>query len=177
MTVFSCFYIKVGNLTQKTPQKPKKIELRMFLVTVSKTDEFSELQDPEWESDLPFGGCNWPSEQPQSEECVFLHKLCSYTQAFKSKLTLFSRPMTNSCFTQFPTLATLVIPSCHTSRYTTTLTDLHMEFNWCLSDFAKTERELELVSDPISFDRGKKGPFDAQLGLIVNFCLRAGHPM
>ncbi len=55
MTVFSCFYIKVGNLTQKNPQKPKKIELRTFLVTVSKTDEFSELQDPEWESDLPFG--------------------------------------------------------------------------------------------------------------------------
>lgn len=57
------------------------------------------------------------------------------------------------------------VPPCHTDRYTSTLIDLHTEFNWPFSDFAKTEQELELVSSLFSFDC-KKAPQDVQLELI-----------
>eukprot|EP00064_Thunnus_orientalis_P021430 superscaffoldBa00006493_g21593 len=77
--------------------------------------------------------------------------------------------MINKCFTHFPTLATLDVPPCHTDRYTTTLTDLHIEFNRRFSDFAKIEQELELVSSPLSFDSEKVSP-DVQLDLIDIQC-------
>ncbi|KAG1925728.1 protein FAM200B, partial [Pimephales promelas] len=84
---------------------------------------------------------------------VFVHKLYSYVRAFRAKLTLFSRQMTNKSFTHFPTLAIIKdVPSRLTVKYTTTIEDLHTEFNRRFSDFGKIEKEMELVSAPFSFD-------------------------
>ena len=42
---------------------------------------------------------------------MFVHKLYSCVQVLKAKLSLFSRQMTNKCFTHFSTLAPLDVHS------------------------------------------------------------------
>ncbi|KAG1927222.1 EPM2A-interacting protein [Pimephales promelas] len=61
------------------------------------------------------------------------------------------------------------VPSRLTVKYTTTLEDLHTEFNRRFSDFGKIEKEMELESGPFSFDSDQVPP-DAQLELIDMQC-------
>lgn len=57
---------------------------------------------------------------------VNLHELYSCVRAFRAKLTLFSRQMSNKRFLHFPTLATMKdVPSQLTVKYTTTLRSAH----------------------------------------------------
>ena len=148
-------------------------EIMTFLGNVGKADEFTELQDLDWMCDFAFGvdvlsHLNDLNVKLQGKN-AFVHELYSHVTAFKAKLILFSRQMSNKSFTHFPTLATLNVPPGHTDRYSTTLTHLHTEFNRRFADFEKIEPELELVSTPFSF-HSEKAPPDVQLELIDIQC-------
>ena len=132
-----------------------------FLGNVGKADEFSELQDFDWMCDFAFGVDVLSHLNKLNVKNAFVHELYSHVTAFKAKLILFPRNLSNKCFTHFPPLAALNVPPCHTDRCSTTLT-LHTEFNLHFSDFEKIEPEL--VSTPFSFDSEKASP-DVQLDL------------
>lgn len=149
-------------------------QIGVFLENVGKAGDFPELKDSDWMLDFAFavdlmGHLNDLNRKLQGKD-VFVHEQYSYVRAFRAKLTLFSRQMTNNSFTHFPTLTTMKdVPSRLTVKYTTTLEDLHTEFNRRFSDFGKIEKEMELVSAPFSFDSDQAPP-DAQLELIDMQC-------
>ncbi|KAI7790853.1 putative general transcription factor II-I repeat domain-containing protein 2-like [Triplophysa rosa] len=152
-----------------------KAEIATFLNTVGKTDDFPELQDTNWLTDLAFGvdtlrHLNDLNLKLQGKD-VFAHELYSNVKAFKAKLVLFSRHISSRDFAHFPTLGGLSSPikQSHIERYSSTLSDLHAEFSRRFTDFAKIETELELVSCPLSFD-SENAPPDTQLELIDIQC-------
>ncbi|KAI7789436.1 putative general transcription factor II-I repeat domain-containing protein 2-like [Triplophysa rosa] len=152
-----------------------KVEIATFLNTVGKTDDFPELQDTNWLTDLAFGvdtlrHLNDLNLKLQGKD-VFAHELYSNVKAFKAKLVLFSRHISSRDFAHFPTLGGLSSPikQSHIERYSSTLSDLHAEFSRRFTDFAKIETELELVSCPLSFDSENASP-DTQLELIDIQC-------
>lgn len=73
--------------------------------------------------------------------------------------------MTCMCLTHFPTLATLDAPQCHTDRYTTSLTDLHNEFNWRFS-LLKLNEKWSWCHLPFRLTMRKHVCKDVQLELI-----------
>ncbi|KAI7802668.1 putative general transcription factor II-I repeat domain-containing protein 2-like [Triplophysa rosa] len=152
-----------------------KAEIATFLNTVGKTDDFPELQDTNWLTDLAFGvdtlrHLNDLNLKLQGKD-VFAHELYSNVKAFKAKLVLFSRHISSRDFAHFPTLGGLSSPikQSHIERYSSTLSDLHAEFSRRFTDFAKIETELEHVSCPLSFD-SENAPPDTQLELIDIQC-------
>ncbi len=72
-------------------------EIVTFLEIVGKADEFAQLQDPDWLCDFSFGvdvlsHLNDLNVKLQGKK-AYVHELYSHMQAFKAKLTLFSRHM------------------------------------------------------------------------------------
>ncbi|KAA8579610.1 hypothetical protein FQN60_006703 [Etheostoma spectabile] len=80
----------------------------------------------------------------------FVYDMYINVRAFKSKLTLFSRQISNESFAHFPTLATQRVATRNAKKYSQLLDDLHREFCRRFSDFEKIDKFLQLVSCPLS---------------------------
>ena len=127
-----------------------------FLELVGKSDEFPELSDKNWLCDFAFAVdiffyMNELKVKLQGIE-QFVHGMYTNVRAFISKLTLFSRQLSNKSFAHFPTLAMQVEATQNAKKYSKSLEDLHGEFCRRFSDFVKIGKSLQLVSCPLSQD-------------------------
>ena len=100
----------------------------------------------------------------------FVYGMYTNVRAFNSKLTLFSRQISNNSFAHFPTLATPTLATQveatqNAKKYSKSLEDLHGEFCRRFTDFEKTGKSLQLVSCPLSQDPETAQP-ELQLELI-----------
>ncbi|KAJ3602475.1 hypothetical protein NHX12_030230 [Muraenolepis orangiensis] len=95
----------------------------------------------------------------------FAHDMYTNVRAFKSKLVLFSRQMSNKSFAHFPTLAVQKEAARNAKKYCKSLDDLHREFCRRFCDFEKIDKSLQLVSCPLSQDP-ESAPQELQLELI-----------
>uniref|UniRef100_A0A087Y1S5 HAT C-terminal dimerisation domain-containing protein n=1 Tax=Poecilia formosa TaxID=48698 RepID=A0A087Y1S5_POEFO len=130
-----------------------KEEILSFLELMGKSDEFPELRDEDWLCDFAFtvdilSHMNELNVKLQGKD-QFVHDM--YVRAFKSKLALFSRQMSNKSFTHFPTLA-MQKPTQNVKKYCKSLEDMHREFCRRFTDFEKIDNSLQLVSCPLLQD-------------------------
>ncbi|KAK5866357.1 hypothetical protein PBY51_020554 [Eleginops maclovinus] len=146
-----------------------KEEIRSFLELMGKFDEFPELSDTNWLCDFAFAvdifsHMNELNVKLQGKD-QFVHDMHTNVRAFKSKLVLFSRQMSNKSFTHFPTLAVQKEAARNAKKYCKSLDDLHREFCRRFCDFEKIDKSLQLVSCPLSQDP-EAAPQELQLELI-----------
>ena len=118
-----------------------KEEINSFLELMGKSDEFPELSDSDWLCDFVFAvdiflHVNELNVKLQGKD-QFVHEMYTNVRAFKSKLILFSRQISNKSFFHFPTLATQKEPTRHAKKYSKSLDILHEEFCRWFSDFEK----------------------------------------
>uniref|UniRef100_A0A8C4F590 General transcription factor II-I repeat domain-containing protein 2A n=1 Tax=Dicentrarchus labrax TaxID=13489 RepID=A0A8C4F590_DICLA len=102
-------WLSLGKVFQRVWEL--KEEIRTFLESEGKSDEFPELSDQNWFCDFAFAvdifsHMNELNVKLQGKD-HFVHNMYTNVRAFKSKLTLFSRQVSNKSFAHFPTLATL----------------------------------------------------------------------
>ena len=140
----------------KVFQRELKGGINAFLALVGKSEEFPELSDKNWLCDFVFAVdifsyMNELNVKLQGKE-QFVHGMYTNVRAFKSKLTLFSRKISNKSFAHFPTLATQVEATQNAKKYSKSLEDLHGEFCHRFSDFEKIGKSLQLVSCPLLQD-------------------------
>ena len=129
-------WLSLGKVFQRVWEL--KGEINTFLELVGKSDEFPELSDKNWLFDFAFAvdifsHMNELSVKLQGKE-QFVHGMYTNVTAFKSKLTLFIRKISNKSFDHFPTLATQVEATQNTKKYSKSLEDLHGEFCRWFSD-------------------------------------------
>ncbi|XP_077573515.1 general transcription factor II-I repeat domain-containing protein 2-like [Stigmatopora nigra] len=160
-------WLSLGKVLQRVWEL--KEEIISFLELIGKSEEFPELRDVNWLCDFAFSvdifsHMNELNVKLQGKD-QFVHNMYTNVQAFKSKLILFSRQMSNKSFSHFPTLATLKEATRNIKKYCKTLDDLHREFCRRFSDFEKIEKSLLLVSCPLSQDP-ETAPLELQLELI-----------
>ena len=160
-------WLSLGKVFQRVWEL--KGEINTFLELVGKSDEFPELSDKNWLCDFAFAvdifsHMNELNVKLQGKE-QFVHSMYTNVTAFKSKLTLFIRQISNKSFDHFPTLATQVEATQNTKKYSKSLEDLHGEFCRRFSDFETIIRSLQLVSCPLSQDPETAQP-ELQLELI-----------
>uniref|UniRef100_A0A8C4RUC5 General transcription factor II-I repeat domain-containing protein 2 n=1 Tax=Erpetoichthys calabaricus TaxID=27687 RepID=A0A8C4RUC5_ERPCA len=99
----------------------------------------------------------------------FVHEMYTNVRAFKTKLALFSKQMSNNSFAHFPTLVTLKEAPRLVKKYRKSLDNLHGEFCHRFSDFGKIYKSLQLVSCPVTKDP-ETAPQELQLELIDLQC-------
>lgn len=150
-----------------------KGEISSFLESIGKADDFPELCNTEWLCDFAFAvdiltHMNELNVKLQGKD-QFVHEMYNNVRAFKAKLNLFSRQLSNKSFTHLPTLATQKDAPQHVKKYITSLEDLHREFCRRFSDFEKIDKSLQLVSCPLSQD-SETAPQELQLELIDLQC-------
>lgn len=121
------------------------------------SDEFPELSDTNWLCDFAFAvdifsHMNELNVKLQGKD-QFVHDMYTNVRAFKSKLILFSRQMSNKSFAHFPTLAVQKEAARNAKKYSKSLDDLHREFCRRFSDFPKIDKSLQLVSCPVTRPR------------------------
>ncbi|XP_077585569.1 general transcription factor II-I repeat domain-containing protein 2A-like [Stigmatopora nigra] len=160
-------WLSLGKVLQRVWEL--KEEIISFLELIGKSEEFPELRDVNWLCDFAFSvdifsHMNELNVKLQGKD-QFVHNMYTNVRAFKSKLILFSRQMSNKSFSHFPTLATLKEATRNIKKYCKTLDDLHREFCRRFSDFEKIEKSLLLVSCPLSQDP-ETAPLELQLELI-----------
>ena len=88
-----------------------KEAITLFLKSIGKVDDFSELEDRDWLPDFAFSvdiltHMNQVNAKLQGKE-LFTHDMYTSITAFKSKLALFSAQMSNNFFVHFPMLLTM----------------------------------------------------------------------
>ncbi|CAM2112122.1 unnamed protein product [Caretta caretta] len=164
-------WLSLGKVLQRVWEL--RDEIHTFLEMQRKENNFPELKNSNWVCNLAFGvdilaHLNELNVNLQGKN-VFVHKLYSSVTAFKAKLVLFSKQIKDKVFTHFPTLKYLEVSPEQREKYSKLLNDLHGEFSCQFSDFEKTEKTLELVSCPLSFDY-KTAPQELQLELIDLQC-------
>lgn len=140
-----------------------------FLELKGKSDDFPELSDKNWLCDFAFAvdifsHLNELNVKLQGKD-LYVHNMYSNVNAFKAKLTFFSRQISNKNFSHFPTLATQEKVIQNVNKYSKSLNDLHEEFCRRFSDFKKIENSLQLVACPLSQDP-ETAPQEVQLELI-----------
>uniref|UniRef100_A0AAV2KR74 HAT C-terminal dimerisation domain-containing protein n=1 Tax=Knipowitschia caucasica TaxID=637954 RepID=A0AAV2KR74_KNICA len=160
-------WLSLGKVLQRVWEL--KEEISSFLELKEKSEEFPELSDENWLCDFAFAvdifsHLNELNVKLQGKD-QFVHNLYTNVTAFKSKLILFSRQMSNKSFTHFPTLATQKEATRNTKKYCKSLDDLQREFRRRFSDFEKNDKSLQLVSCPLSQDPDT-APQELQLELI-----------
>ncbi|KAJ3604801.1 hypothetical protein NHX12_026853 [Muraenolepis orangiensis] len=136
---------------------------------MGKSEEFPELSDTNWLCDFAFAvdifsHMNELNVKLQGKD-QFAHDMYTNVRAFKSKLVLFSRQMSNKSFAHFPTLAVQKEAARNAKKYCKSLDDLHREFCRRFCDFEKIDKSLQLVSCPLSQDP-ESAPQELQLELI-----------
>ena len=160
-------WLSLGKVCQRVWEL--KEEIRSFLELMGKSDEFPELSDTDWLCDFAFSvdilsHMNELNVKLQGKD-QFVHDMYTNVTAFKSKLILFSRQMSNKSFTHFPTLAMQKEATRNVKKYCKSLDDMHREFCRRFSDFEKIDKSLQLVSCPLSQDP-ETAPHELQLELI-----------
>ncbi|XP_027861956.1 general transcription factor II-I repeat domain-containing protein 2-like [Xiphophorus couchianus] len=159
-------WLSLGKVCQRVWEL--KEEIRSFLELMGKSDEFPELSDEDWLCDFAFAvdilsHMNELNVKLQGKD-QFVHDMYTNVRAFKSKLILFSRQMSNKSFAHFPTLA-MQKATRNVKKYCKSLDDMHREFCRRFTDFEKIEKSLQLVSCPLSQDP-ETAPHELQLELI-----------
>ena len=165
--LLSCPLVKFGKSVQQVWEL--KGAISAFLELVGKSDEFPELSDKNWLCDFAFAADIFShidklNVKLQGKE-QFVHGMYTNVRAFKSKLTLFSRKISNKSFAHFHTLATQEEATKNAKKYSKSLEDLDGEFCRWFSDFEKIGKSLQLVSCPLSQDPETAQP-ELQLELI-----------
>ncbi|KAK0152455.1 General transcription factor II-I repeat domain-containing protein 2A [Merluccius polli] len=158
-------WLSLGKVCQRVWEL--KEEICSFLELMGKSDEFPELSDEAWLCDFAYAvdilsHMNELNVKLQGKD-QFAHDMYTNVRAFKSKLTLFSRQMSNKSFAHFPTLA--MQKARNVKKYCKSLDDLHREFCRRFTDFEKIDKSLQLVSCPLSQDP-ETAPHELQLELI-----------
>lgn len=138
---------------------------------LEKPDNFPELAD--WLCDLAFAvdiltHMHELNVKLQGKD-MFVHDMYTNIRAFKTKLALSSKQMSNKSRAHFPTLAMLKEAPRHVNKYRKSLDDLHGEFCRRFSDFGKIDKSLQLVSCPFTQDP-ETAPQELQLELIYLQC-------
>lgn len=164
-------WLSLGKVCQRVWEL--KQEIISFLELLEKADDFPELSDTDWLCDLAFAVdiltyMNELNMKLQGKD-QFVHEMYTNVRAFKIKLTLFSKQMSNKSFAHFPTLATLKQAPRHVKKYRKSLDDLHGEFCRRFSDFEKIDKSLQLISCPFTQDP-ETVPEELQLELIDLQC-------
>ncbi|XP_077426332.1 general transcription factor II-I repeat domain-containing protein 2-like [Vanacampus margaritifer] len=100
-------WLSLGRVLQRVWEL--KEEISSFLELMGKSEEYSELSDVNWLCDFAFAvdifsHLNELNVKLQGKD-QFVHNMYTNVSAFKSKLILFSRQMSNKSFAHFPTLA------------------------------------------------------------------------
>lgn len=147
-------WLSLGKVCQRLWEL--KQEIISFLELLENTHNFPELNDTDWLCDLAFTvdiltHMNELNVKLQGKN-QFVHEMQANVRAFKTKLVLFSKQMSDKSFAHFPTLATLKEAPQHVKKYRKSLDDLHEEFCRRFCDFGKIDRALQLVSCPFSQD-------------------------
>lgn len=158
-------WLSLGKVCQRVWEL--KEEIRSFLELMGKSDEFPELSDEDWLCDFAFAvdilsHMNELNVKLQGKDQL-AHDMYTNVRAFKSKLILFSRQMSNKSFAHFPTLA--MQKARNVEKYCKSLDDMHREFCRRFTDFEKIDKSLQLVSCPLSQDP-ETAPHELQLELI-----------
>nr|XP_009861644.1 general transcription factor II-I repeat domain-containing protein 2-like [Ciona intestinalis] len=90
-------------------------------------------------------------------------------KAFRMKLKLFSRQLSQNITTHFPTLETIAPQMMTTEKYTNMISALDNEFSRRFADFQKLSAEFDILSSPFTTDF-EKVPDALQLELIDLQC-------
>ncbi|XP_053192732.1 general transcription factor II-I repeat domain-containing protein 2A-like, partial [Scomber japonicus] len=138
-------WLSLGKVFQRVWEL--KEEISAFLELMGKSDDFPELRDNNWLCDFAyavdiFSYMNELNLKLQGKD-QFVHDMYTNVRAFKSKLTLFSRQLSNKSFAHFPTLAMQKEAPRNTKKYSKSLDDLHREF--CHPEAAPQMLQLELI--------------------------------
>ena len=83
---------------------------------------------------------------------VFAHDLYLMVKSFQTKLTLFSKQISNKNFAQFPLLKSHSVNAISAKRYSGHITDLKEEFAKIFADFNAIEHDYDLLKSPLSYD-------------------------
>ncbi|KAK3797580.1 hypothetical protein RRG08_054608 [Elysia crispata] len=150
-----------------------KTEILLFLEIKGKDKEFPQLKQSEWLSDLAFAvdlfeHMNELNIKLQGKG-TFAHEMYSIVKAFRVKLKLFSRQLSQNITTHFATLATMAQPMMPTDMYTNIISALDNEFGIRFADFQKLADEFDILSSPFTADF-EKAPDVVQLELIDLQC-------
>ena len=150
-----------------------KTEILLFLEIKGKDKEFPHLKQSEWLSDLAFAvdlfeHMNELNPKLQGKG-TFAHEMYSIVKAFRVKLKLFSRQLSQNITTHFATLVTMAQPMMPTDKYTNIISALDNEFGSRFADFQKLTDEFDILSSPFTADF-EKAPDVVQLELIDLQC-------
>ena len=146
-----------------------KTEILLFLEMKEKDTEYPQLKKSEWLSDLAFAvdlfeHMNELNTRLQVKG-TFAYEMYSTVKAFKVKLKLFSRQLSQNITTHFPTLKTMAPQMISTEKYTNMIPALDNEFARRFADFQKLAAEFDILSSPFTTDF-EKAPDALQLELI-----------
>ena len=150
-----------------------KTQILLFLEMKGKDKDFPQFKQTEWLSDLAFAvdlfeHMNELNTKLQGKG-TFGHEMYSIVKAFRVKLKLFSRQLSQNNITHFATLATTAQPMMSTEKYTNMIFALDNEFGRRFADFQKLGAEFDIVSSPFTTDF-EKAPDAIQLELIDLQC-------
>ena len=150
-----------------------KTEILLFLEMKGKDTEYPQLRESEWLSDLAFAvdlfeHMNELNTRLQGKG-TFAHEMYSTVKAFRMKLKLFSRQLSQNITTHFPTLETMAPQMISTEKYTNMISALDNEFARRFADFQKLAVEFDILSSPFTTDF-EKVPDTLQLELIDLQC-------
>uniref|UniRef100_W5LW09 HAT C-terminal dimerisation domain-containing protein n=1 Tax=Lepisosteus oculatus TaxID=7918 RepID=W5LW09_LEPOC len=128
--------------------------VKVYLNKLGKAMDFPKLRDSDWLCDFSFAVDIFAhlNNVKLQGKGVFVPELYLNVNAFRAKLTLFSKHMISRSFTHFPTLGILDVSHAEALRYNKYLKDLHGEFSRRFADFYKIETSLTLVSCPLTFN-------------------------
>ena len=146
-----------------------KTAIILFLEMEGKDKDYPQLKQSEWLSDLAFAvdlfeHMNELNTKLQ-EKGTFAHEMYSTVKAFRVKLKLFSRQLSQNITTHFAALATTAQPIMLTEKYINMISALDNEFNRRFADFQKFAAEFDILSSPFTTDF-EKAPDAVQLELI-----------
>ena len=138
-----------------------------------KDTEYPQLRKSEWLSDLAFAvdlfeHMNELNTRLQGKG-TFANEMYSTVKAFKVKLKLFSRQLSQNITTHFPTLEAMAPQMMSTQKYTNMISALDNEFARRFADFQKLIAEFDILSSPFTTDF-EKVPDALQLELIDLQC-------
>ena len=113
-----------------------------------KDKDYPQLKQSEWLSDLAFAvdlfeHMNELNTKLQGKG-TFALEMYSIVKAFRVKLKLFSRHLSQNITAHFATLATTAQPMMSTEKYTNMISALDNKFGHCFADFQKLAAEFDI---------------------------------
>ena len=150
-----------------------KTEILLFLELKGKDKDYPQFKQSEWLSDLAFAVDLFKHMNELNTilqgKGTFAHEMYPTVKAFRVKLKLFSRQLSQNITTHFATLATMAQPMMSTEKYTNMISALDNEFGRRFADFQKLAAEFDILSSPFTTDF-EEAPDAVQLELIDLQC-------